>query len=920
MRKKNTARRRLVALWLGLAMGAAPLCVGFAEAPGEYVEVIPEDTAIIETIENEEENLPAEPTPLPPMEEVAAEEPMPAPEPEVTPIPPAVEATEVPTEPDPVETPPPPPTEEEIAGIAPPIFVIDPEQPDEALVVPVDAYWPTSLSLGEYAAPEVMPGDTLGFALHVVLDYMDQPYASNIDAQWMQPLLYAEGNAPQLYDQTIAMLVDYANISLDADALDGLPLVHDSLWLAGDVIGNGTNHGYATLTGIQVEQDALPGTYEIPITVRWRENIPADTEHVFHTTLRFHILAPVVETTPFAGMEWQDGIIVYSYADLRQAIQSGSYSTIYLGYSDENQGTIRFTDGRGTGITRSLTIDGIDPLTGRQMRLVDWNGQDTTNGLYAASSSLAITFRNMEITGHNWYGILYGTGQSGIDLRFERVVFTGRQMTHNAGAGSTVSLTDCTVSITNIGSGSEQEVAETTGVTLYGHNVIRRTGPQDNSLFWIKGSGSRNITVAAGATVEMQTTDYMIFTSDNSNVSLDVLGSLTLTTTGDRGSVTYADQYLGRLTVHRGGQLTIRHQSVRRPTMQVVSLVVEGTLDMQRTASGLPLILLETGGSLTFDNPMRVFLSNDSGGLVRTRTANAPMRWTTQVINRYASGSMTNVWNNADMSAFTVNLTATSSGGNITGVSGLQNDAKGAAIGASALRNGAINLMGDTQLNLGSFTLALDSVFSGKKTVAGSANSGATVEIIEYADSSLESRLQSKQASAANGRFSLDSNPFDSAIRRSSRVYAIGQHYRLTAYTYADAIPSGAAFMEIPDMLVFKTVPLSGEDQLIPRADDAWRIVISGDEYRLLAHIVAPMQSFSGDVLPSGLLFVQNGDTQALTADDIEIAHGDFTGVDDTHIIQWQPPEGLLAHLPAFAGIPGDPYATTIVWTLVDGP
>ena len=51
-----------------------------------------------------------------------------------------------------------------------------------------------------------------------------------------------------------------------------------------------------------------------------------------------------------AAAVWNDGIIVYSFAELQSVVQGGQYKKVYLGYNTANQGTIRITDADGIAV------------------------------------------------------------------------------------------------------------------------------------------------------------------------------------------------------------------------------------------------------------------------------------------------------------------------------------------------------------------------------------------------------------------------------------------------------------------------------------------------------------------------------------------------------------------------------------------
>lgn len=834
-----------------------------------------------------------------------------------------------------------PPSPEET--LMPPVEAVPPIAEDILLPVVPDDYEPATLALGAYEPPQGKAGEaiTLVFPLDLLFD--GQHYLSNWSAVEPDTEAYDPDAAPDVYDQTIAALLDYAEIQVADNQPDGLPLDTQVLTNV-RVIDGGINRGYAVWADIPLAQEAMLGEHSLNLTLRWRENETDAQEQETHITATFSVLAPEAtpEVTPSpeptfdaesilaASVPVADGIVVYSYAELRQAITGGAYDTIYLGYDATNQGTIAFTDGNGTAIPRSLTIDGLDPLTGQRMHLKDWNSSGTSDGLYANAGGLTITLRNMDITIQNYYSIVYGSARNNITVNYENVAITGRQAAHNRGTNSVVTFTDCTINLSNIGTGGEQELAETSGVTFYGNNVIVRTGPQDNSLLWMTGTGSHTITIAEGADVSMTTTDYMIF-DDTLQTTLDVYGTLRLTTTGSRGSVTFEDQYIRLLQVHDGGTLIIDHQNATRPTLQAATINIGGTLQASRTSSAYALIRLQAGGTMKANNPRLIDLENPGGRTIVGYGGTASLTWTTEVINRFTGGStLATVWNNRGMASFTASMTVSATANAVSAVSGLNNGSRGDALGAVALQSGNINLVSDGRVRLGRSNLTVDTVYGGQTVVYGRSAAGVTQYLYEYdlVDGALGALIQQSQQVTSNGagRFSNESSPFSEAIQpENSRIYVTSFDGMLESHTYTDPIAQSLSFLEIPGTMRFESVKLSGEDQRIPRELTDWAIQIfdprdAGEGFALYAHIAQPLTSVEGDTLPGSLVFVQGGAAQPFTDADLLIARGSTSDGIHTYTVQWAADAGILVDLPAYTGVPNDPYSTTIYWTLVEGP
>lgn len=877
----------------------------------------------------------------------------------------SVEATEMPAHPEDLKT---------------PEF---PENLENAEELEIPDIPPPVLALGEMETPSALPGETILFALPIDVSYDQAHYLSNMNASLSEILAYTPENGPDAYDQTIASILKMAEITLSDDQPQALPLDANSITAKADVVLDGVNYGYATLENLLILDNALPGIYTINVMVRWRENIqekPADVEaeidfeeeadfeeptdfeeqidfeestdfgqqadyveltdveeimareepedtvepeeaeeQVFFASVPFEVLAPPAAL--LSGMPCEDSIVVYNQSELNQALQNGC-SMIYLGYSEENQGNIAYSSGGGMAIRNNVIIDGTDPATGYRMRLTDLNSVLYTDCMYAATGGISITLRNMDITGYNCFGIIYGTGASGVHIAFEGVQYTGRQMVHNDGANSSVSFQDADISIVNVGSGSEQEAAETGAVTFYGSNTIRRSGPQDLSLFYLFGDVPNTLIVMEGAVVNMITSNCMIFTENSAQTSVHVYGELNLTTTGMMGSFTYGDQYIGSLVVHEGGSLNISHQSDAFPTLQAHSMIIDGSLTIERADSPHAAIHLR-GGEMQLNNPPLFSLNNPGGTLIRG-DAGSSMQWNTQVINRYSGGALAAVWNNADLSPFTTSFGMRGANVRVTSVSGLESGGRGAALQAPQLSGNAINFETDGRIRAGHRTLALDTLHGGSHEVSGHSDGGMQ-EIREYAYADGAPGALLQQVSGVGGSH-FSATMQDPIQLAGSRVYAIGDNGVLAAYTYRDPEQTGISFLEVPSTMAFETARLSGQDQIISRQDPNWSLLVfdprgSGNAFSVHARLEAPLTSADGDMLEGSLVFAENDTMRPLMqTNDMLIAQTETETGKKNYALQWNAEEGILLRLPAFTGRAGTPYQARIVWTLIAGP
>lgn len=138
------------------------------------------------------------------------------------------------------------------------------------------------------------------------------------------------------------------------------------------------------------------------------------------------------------------------------------------------------------------------------------------------------------------------------------------------------------------------------------------------------------------------------------------------------------------------------------------------------------------------------------------------------------------------------------------------------------------------------------------------------------------------------------------------------------------AAPGVTEFFSIPVQLALKTIPLSVKDQLIPRADDGWALVVRSTEshsFKLYASVASQLASGeTGDVLPDSIVFVDENGVHSLSNGDVLIASGEANDGIDLYSISWAKDKGLMGRLAAFRGLTGHTYWGDITFTLVDGP
>lgn len=649
------------------------------------------------------------------------------------------------------------------------------------------------------------------------------------------------------------------------------------------------------------------------------------------------------------SVPYADGIIVFTFLELRSAIQGGQYSKIYLGYSDgtdgqtANHGNISFTAVSGILIPASLStlvIDGTDPRNGKRVTLTDRSSAAAADTIYVGGANKMVTLQNVDVVGHNFYGILCNMGYANVTFQFLNVQYAGRQLTHNRGSNTQVVLTNCDIMIQDMPIGAAEEVAETSAVTVSGTTTIQRVSSVNAgatfSLFWLCTGNAANpytLTISPGAVVDMRTTNYLVYTDNSAKTNLEVYGTLRFTSTGSNGSLVFNSMYLDKVNIYSGGALSVSHQHASYPSMIVNHLTVQGSLDIARNAATPACISVWSGGSVQFQSPRRVSLTNDNGPLIQSAAGTASLSITTQALNLWTApsgGANRRLWNNLELEAFTVTGQLRSGAVAQVSVSGLQNN-QGVALQASTLNNANFNLGSGSgaasRLIAGQYDLRIDPVYAGESKVTGTASGGAiqTVQEYAYAGNALGGLIQSVSGVAeSGGRYQTGENQLRPLGAVDSRVYVLSVRDQLEAHTYSD-LQNGLYFYSMPDTMVFESATLSGADQLLDREDPDWTIQVydgrnSGSPWQVTATIAQPLRTQDGSTLANGLVFLHpNGAMTPLSASATLV--GSKSAADPVIAdVRWARDRGMHVYIPAFTGRANVPYSTQITWTLQTGP
>ena len=177
-------------------------------------------------------------------------------------------------------------------------------------------------------------------------------------------------------------------------------------------------------------------------------------------------------------------VVVMTSSELKTVLEGvNTYTTIYFGAN--------ITLAAGITINASKTnliIDGT--YNGVRYRYTDMRSTATGDTIAILSAVNAnIVVRNMDITGYNYYGVIYvaeDTSLRNVVVEYNNVVYVGPQMTfHPTGLTRYV---DTTITI-QANYSPANEVAECNRIEIGGKTTINTTS-SSTSMFWFRGDST----------------------------------------------------------------------------------------------------------------------------------------------------------------------------------------------------------------------------------------------------------------------------------------------------------------------------------------------------------------------------------------------------------------------------------------------
>lgn len=315
-------------------------------------------------------------------------------------------------------------------------------------------------------------------------------------------------------------------------------------------------------------------------------------------------------------------VAITTFAELKSTIETNN--TVNLIYLDAN---IEMTSSITIPQTKiNLIIDG----TYNDIRhtFKDCNTLNASDTITASNTLIQkVTVQNMDITGNNYYGIIYvpeSASYKNIITEYNNITYNGPQISyHPTGLtrfiNSNISIND--TSLTNGG-----EVAECNKIEIGGNTTITHNS-KGNSAFWFRNSNP-SLTILENASVTFNSPNRELFygptnleftVAKNANFNVTTKNGLAYDTFGTGKTIidenanftinqtTYHGSYAvwysyGSLTINENASLTIINEY---PSI---------------TTSNYNIYFLTTSSEFNLNNPKKIILSNSAANTIYTNS------------------------------------------------------------------------------------------------------------------------------------------------------------------------------------------------------------------------------------------------------------------------------------------------------------
>ena len=310
-------------------------------------------------------------------------------------------------------------------------------------------------------------------------------------------------------------------------------------------------------------------------------------------------------------------VAVETSAELKSILEGdNSITTIYFANDITLESGISIL-----GTKQSITIDGLYPLDGSGSihTYTDMNSASDSNTIGIRTSiSINILFKNMNVIGRNYYGIIYvseNTNHQNVIVTYENVTYSGPQITYHPSGLSIYK--NLNINIVASTACPANEVAETFQLEIGGNTTITHNSTS-NSTFWLRGNtDNAYIKILDGANVSITTSKDLIYSKYY--VGLSIAKDAMFLVNTKYGLFRDSSHQASSITVDEGATFSVIQQMANGSystiyCREAFNVNTNATLYIEANYTNTaPLIRFTTSSSkLNITDPKSVILYNNS--------------------------------------------------------------------------------------------------------------------------------------------------------------------------------------------------------------------------------------------------------------------------------------------------------------------
>lgn len=592
-------------------------------------------------------------------------------------------------------------------------------------------------------------------------------------------------------------------------------------------------------------------------------------------------------------------VVVFSYQELKTALEiDNGYIYIYFGASITLTGGITIHRNK-TNVILDGTYNNVRyTFTDRKSSATG----DTISAQYASIKS--VTFKNVDATGYNYYGLIYVPENSSLKdvvVIYENLTYVGCQLTfHPMGLSRYL---NCNITIQDSYL-SGNEVAECNKIEIGGTTTIlhKSTG---NSSFWFRNTNP-SFKILPDAMVTFTSVSRELIYGTNT-LNFQVLNGAYLSITTKNG-MGYSNYGTGNTLLDSNATLKINQTSVygSNPTWYITGsfLMNENSkLEMKNSYSGISsnnynLYFNSASASFTLNNPTRFVLYNLKANVIYSN-ANIPYSFTFSRLNMWntassllTAGTLDDIPNYAWYKETGQGIIAGTFNNTITNISTNNFTAEELKV-LPALTNFQIG--NKKALSIGTMPLMINALSDTDIIIKGVTTPNAQI-LLSYQSTS--KTIIADETGAFQDTLSA-SLPVGTIV---SFIANIPGEFIYKNTSVQIVYPGDLILEEAPTSLTFSLTPFHTNPVLCPRKSEATIKVLDSrlvsTDWKLFAVLVTELKSEENHYLKDGLVFFDANSIQILGEEKLLIYEGSQNEGDlKVTTINWDITEGIVLQI-----------------------